>query len=149
MPALPSAATAFGPYDFSAGHAGTEAVLHGRLSSLWIRSGSSFYCQEVTLTEPEASMPTRDDVRGWSTQQRASVARLLAESIAQSPATPRSPGRRRLVLAVGGAGALILLPWLAFLSATLPATSSGGAWRTVWVGFDIALVAAFVAPRPC
>ena len=97
------------------------------------------------MTEPEASMPTPDDVRGWSTQQRASVARLLAESIDQFPATPRSPGRRRLVLAVGGAGALFLLPWLAFLSATLPATSSGGAWRTVWVGFDIALVAAFVA----
>ena len=145
MPALPSAATALGPYDFSAEHAGTEAALHGRLSGLWIRSGSSFYCQEVTLTEPEASMPTPDDVRGWSTQQRASVARLLAESIDQSPSTPRSPGRRRLVLAVGGAGALFLLPWLAFLSATLPATSSGGAWRTVWVGFDIALVAAFVA----
>ena len=32
-----------------------------------------------------------------------------------------------------------------FLSATLPATSSGGAWRAVWVGFDIALVAPFVA----
>jgi hypothetical protein len=31
------------------------------------------------------------------------------------------------------------------LSATLPTTSSGGAWRTVWVGFDVALVAAFVA----
>jgi len=40
---------------------------------------------------------------------------------------------------------MFLLPWLVFLSATLPATSSGGAWRTVWVGFDIALVAAFVA----
>jgi len=88
------------------------------------------------LSEPEASMPTRDDVRGWSAQQRASVARLLAESIDQSPAAMRSPGRRRLVLAVGEVGALFLLPWLVLLSATLPATSSGGAWRTVWVGFD-------------
>ena len=66
-------------------------------------------------------------------------------SIDQSPAAMRSPGRRRLVLAVGGVGAMFLLPWLVFLSATLPATSSGGAWRTVWVGFDVALVAAFVA----
>ena len=97
------------------------------------------------MSEPEASMPTRDDVRGWSAQQRASVAQMLAESIDQSPATMRSPGRRKLVLAVGGLGALFLLPWLAFLSATLPATASGGAWRTVWVGFDVALVAAFVA----
>ena len=97
------------------------------------------------MSEPEASMPTREDVHSWSAQERARVARLLAESIDQSPAAMRSPGRRRLVLAVGGVGAAFLLPWLVFLSATLPATSSGGAWRTVWVGFDIALVAAFVA----
>jgi hypothetical protein len=90
-------------------------------------------------------MPTRDDVRGWNAQQRAGVARLLAESIDQSPAAMRSPGRRRLVSAVGGVGALFLLPWLVFLSATLPAHSSGGVWRTVWVGFDVALLAAFVA----
>src|SRR5665648_1140182 len=121
-----------------------SSSLHGHLSGPWIRAGSSLYCQEVSLSEPEASMPSRDDVRGWSAQQRASVARLLAESIDQSPAAMRSPGRRRLVLAVGGVGALFLLPWLVFLSATLPATSSGGSWRAVWVGFDIALVAAFV-----
>ena len=90
-------------------------------------------------------MPTRDDVRGWNAQQRAGVARLLAESIDQSPAAMRSPGRRRLVSAVGGVGALFLLPWLVFLSVTLPAHSSGGVWRTVWVGFDVALLAAFVA----
>jgi hypothetical protein len=34
---------------------------------------------------------------------------------------------------------------LVFLSATLPATSDGGAWRIAWVGFDVALVAAFAA----
>ena len=90
-------------------------------------------------------MPTRDDVRGWSAQQRAGVAQLLAEHIDQSPATTRSPGRRRLVLSVGGIGSLLLLPWLVFLSLTLPDHSSGGAWRAVWVGFDVALVAAFVA----
>ena len=39
----------------------------------------------------------------------------------------------------------MLLPWLVYLSATLPEHSSGGAWRAVWVGFDVALVAAFVA----
>ena len=96
------------------------------------------------MSEAEASLPTYDDVRGWSAQQRAGVARLLAECIDQPPTAMRSPGRRRLVLTVGGAGAIFLLPWLVFLSATLPATSSGGAWRTVWVGFDVALVVAFV-----
>jgi hypothetical protein len=97
------------------------------------------------VSEPEQSVPTRDDVHGWSAQQRASVARLLAETIDQPPAAMRPLGRRRIVLAVGGVGAMFLLPWLIFLSVTLPETSSGGAWRTVWVGFDTALVAAFVA----
>ena len=82
---------------------------------------------------------------GWSAEQRATVARLLAESIDPSPATMRSPVRRNLVLTVGGVGVVVLLPWLVFLSATLPATSDGGAWRIAWVGFDIALVAAFAA----
>lgn len=97
------------------------------------------------MTEPEASTPTRDEVGRWSDQQRATVARLLAESMEPSPATMRSPVRRKLVLAVGGIGIVVLLPWLAFLSATLPATSAGGAWRVAWVGFDVALVAAFAA----
>ena len=96
------------------------------------------------MSETEASLPTHDDVRGWSAQQRAGVARLLAECIDQPQTALQSPGRRRLVLTVGGAGSLFLVPWLVFLSATLPATSSGGAWRTVWVGFDVALVVAFV-----
>ena len=101
--------------------------------------------QEANLSETEESMPTRDDVHAWSAQQRAGVARLLAESIDQPPAMMRPLGRRTLVRAVGGVGAVFLLPWLVFLSATLPATSSAGAWRTVWVGFDIALAAAFIA----
>ena len=37
---------------------------------------------------------------GWSAEQRATVARLLAESIDPSPATMRSPVRRSLVLTV-------------------------------------------------
>lgn len=97
------------------------------------------------MSEEAVSLPTRDEVSGWSAQQRAVVARLLAESIDQPSTVGRSPRRRKLVLTVGVVGVLFLLPWLVFLSVTLPAQSSGGAWRTAWVGFDVALVAAFVA----
>ena len=97
------------------------------------------------MSETRESVPTRDDVHGWSPQQRASVARLLAETIDQPPTAMRPLGRRRLVLVVGAVGAVFLLPWVVYLSVALPATSSGGAWRTVWVGFDAALVAACVA----
>ncbi len=99
----------------------------------------------VSMSEPAVLLPTRDDVRGWDAQQRADVARLLAECVDQPSAAMRSPGRRKLVLTVGVVGALFLLPWLVFLSLTLPEHSSGGAWRAAWVGFDVALVAAFVA----
>ena len=97
------------------------------------------------MSEEAVSLPTRAEVSGWSAQQRAVVARLLAESIDQASTVGRSPRRRKLVLTVGVVGVLFLLPWLVFLSVTVPAQSSGGAWRTVWVGFDVALVAAFVA----
>ncbi len=49
----------------------------------------------------ESPVPTHEDVRGWSVQQRADVARLLNEFLTPSPAARRSPGRRRLVLTVG------------------------------------------------
>ena len=97
------------------------------------------------MSERQAATPTREEVGGWTAEQRAAVARLLAENLDHSPTTMRSPGRRKLVLTVGGVGVLVLLPWLVYLSATLPATSDGGAWRFAWVGFDVALVAAFAA----
>jgi len=101
--------------------------------------------READMDETKASLPTRDDVRGWSVQQRAGVAQMLEECLTASPAKRRSPRRRKLVLTVGAVGALFMMPWLVHLSATLPAHSSGGAWRTVWVGFDVALAVALAA----
>lgn len=95
------------------------------------------------MSEAEVRLPSRDDVRGWSPQQRASVARLLEECLEPLPTARRSPRRRQLILTLSAVGALFMLPWLMFLSATLPAQSPPGAWRTVWIGFDIALGAAF------
>jgi hypothetical protein len=39
-------------------------------------------------------------------------------------------------------GAAILVPWIVYLSLTLPPSHSGGAWELAWVGFDIALAGA-------
>jgi hypothetical protein len=97
------------------------------------------------MGENEFLLPSSEDVRSWSAQQRASVARLLDQFSDPQPTTRRSPRRRKLVLTLGAVGTLFMMPWLVFLSMTLPAHSSGGAWRTVWVGFDAVLVAAFAA----
>jgi len=93
----------------------------------------------------ESLVPTREAVRGWSEQQRAEVARMLDEFVTPPLAPRRPPRRRRLVLMVGTVGAIGMLPWLVYLSLTLPANYSVGAWRTVWVGFDIALLVSFAA----
>jgi len=93
----------------------------------------------------ESLVPTREAVRGWSEQQRAEVARMLDEFATFPLAPPRSPRQRKLVLIVGTVGAIGMLPWLVYLSLTLPANYSVGAWRSVWVGFDLALLVLFAA----
>ena len=86
-------------------------------------------------TEP----PTRATVEGWSPQERAEVARMLDQLIERPAPGNQSPRRRIVVLAVTGGGVLVLFPWIAYLSATLQVSASGGAWRTAWVGFDVML----------
>ena len=45
----------------------------------------------------------------------------------------------RAVLVVTAAGAVVLLPWVVYLAASLPETPPAGAWRLAWVGYDVAL----------
>jgi hypothetical protein len=51
--------------------------------------------------------------------------------------------RIRLGLMIGGSIAMI--PWLAYLSITLPANYVAHNWPATWIGFDILLVAFMVA----
>jgi hypothetical protein len=84
-------------------------------------------------------IPSRQEVHEWSTDERAHVARLLDEVIDRPTVGRRPPRRRLLVVLVTGAGAVILVPWTAFLSVSLPQSHSVRAWNVAWVGFDIAL----------
>ncbi len=52
---------------------------------------------------------------------------------------------RRWLLLVFGAVAIGLLPWIAYLGATLPSKHLAHHWQIAWVGLDIAEVAALVA----
>lgn len=67
------------------------------------------------------------------------MARLLDEMVDRPSPGRRAPRLRVLVIAVTLVGALVLIPWIGFLSASLPRTHSVRAWRLVWVGFDIGL----------
>jgi hypothetical protein len=86
--------------------------------------------------------PTRDDVASWTVGERAEVARLLDEVLDRPDNPSRPPRQRRIVLAITGIGAIVLIPWILILSATLPTTSAGGAWKVAWIGFDIGLALA-------
>jgi len=84
-------------------------------------------------------IPSRQDVHDWSTEERAHVARLLDEMVDRPTLGRRPPRRRLIVVLVTCAGAVILVPWIAFLSVSLPQSHSVRAWNVAWVGFDIAL----------
>ena len=84
------------------------------------------------------------DLRQMSPEQRASLARALANLNLQSlTPTPLSQRRRRLFIAACLAGVLVLAVWIGILEVELPPNYRAGGWRTAWVGFDIGLLLVF------
>ncbi len=86
-------------------------------------------------------LPTFEEVEQWTPQQRAEMARMLDRLAPRPVPGGGAPRRRLLVLLVTMGGAALLFPWVAYLSATLPMSAAGGAWRTAWVGYDVLLAA--------
>ena len=93
-----------------------------------------------------------------SQDERRRLARVLAEldGPAQNrpgPNTPANPyltdpklrRQRRLALLVSAACCVFLAGWIVVLAATLPHRFDAHHWRTVWVNFDVFLLAAFLA----
>jgi hypothetical protein len=78
------------------------------------------------------------DIEQWPVEERARVARLLDEFI-ERPAVNRPPKLRLLVIMLTFVGAAALIPWIVYLSMSLPRTYSVRAWKVVWIGFDTAL----------
>jgi hypothetical protein len=83
-----------------------------------------------------------EDVMALSASDRSSLARWLAQS-ARCDDIVVSPGRRRIGLAMTFGGAVLLIPWIVLLAATLPDHHSAHQWRLAWAGFDVALTLAF------
>ncbi len=86
-------------------------------------------------------VPTAADIAHWTRADRAEVARIL-DGLVDRPREDRELRRRRwIVLIITGGGALLMFPWVVYLSDVLPTSESGGAWRLAWVGFDLMLAA--------
>ena len=83
--------------------------------------------------------PTEDDVRSWTLEERARIARCLDQLVERPTGSSGVIRRRRLSIVAAAAGALVMVPWIGYLASSLPLAESGGAWRVAWVGFDIML----------
>jgi len=66
-----------------------------------------------------------------------------------SPNDPHVRHLRRLFLAVVTGSFLFLIPWIAYLSVSLPTHHEVSQWRLAWVGFDGALIAAIGVTALC
>ncbi|CAN5437541.1 hypothetical protein BH10ACT3_BH10ACT3_13530 [soil metagenome] len=88
-------------------------------------------------------MLTRNELEGWSHEERSALMRLLIEL--EVPAVEPTAEQRRLGVAVRTlvtAGAVLLVPWTVYLAMSLPHRTVTSQWRGAWVGFDLMLVVA-------
>jgi hypothetical protein len=82
-----------------------------------------------------------DDLARLSVEERTELVRRVVA--AGAPAPP--PQRRRRFLVMASLGSLVLVPWIAFLAATLPHRYEARHWTLAWVGFDVALLVGLAA----
>lgn len=87
-----------------------------------------------------------EQLRQLSPQQRREL--ICALTAMDAPGgVPESAGerRRRIALVVIIGCCFVLAAWTGLLAATLPRYYRTGDWRGAWVGFDLALLIAFLA----
>jgi cation transport ATPase len=87
-----------------------------------------------------------EDLRRMSSQERMALRRALARfDRSDAQATKAGERRRAMFLIFIVVCCVVLAAWTGLLAATLPRFYRAGGWRGAWVGFDIALLAAFAA----
>jgi len=85
-----------------------------------------------------------NQLREMGHPQRHELMRMLAAIENADPAAhDASPRRRMFVLTLIVVCCVVLAAWIGVLAATLPGDYRSGGWRGAWVGFDVALLAAF------
>jgi hypothetical protein len=91
-------------------------------------------------------MIDEQQLRRMTPQERQELMCTLAAIDSASLLPGRSGDRRRAIaLVVIIACCIVLAAWIGVLASTLPRYYRTGGWRGAWVGFDLALLAAFAA----
>ncbi len=88
-------------------------------------------------------MLDHEELHRMSPQERLRLRQALAALDESDPLSRGGERRRKLFLAGVVICCVILAVWIGVLAATLPRYYRAGSWRGAWVGFDIALLAAF------
>ncbi len=82
-------------------------------------------------------------LQALSQAERQRLLRDLIDIERTSEPGPGTSWKWDLLLVAIAAGCVVLAAWTAYLGVTLPRFYRTGSWRGAWVGFDIALLAAF------
>jgi hypothetical protein len=90
-----------------------------------------------------ASVRQRSDLLDLGPDDRRLLAAWLFELNAPLPVPPAARRRRLRALLFASAATVFLVPWAAYLAATLPTQQRAHAWNVAWVGFDVGLILAF------
>jgi hypothetical protein len=80
-----------------------------------------------------------------SPDERRELLQGLVALEQESAPRPGNSWKWHVVLVVTVAACIVLAAWIGVLAVTLPKFYRTGTWRGAWVGFDIALLAAFMA----
>lgn len=88
-------------------------------------------------------MYDEEELRRLTQPERQRLRRILADIDAQDRAGRNNNRRRAIILGVIIVCCVVLAAWIGLLAATLPRYYRSGGWRGAWVGFDLALLAAF------
>ena len=84
---------------------------------------------------------TDDEIALMSADQRRDLVRRLSLIPADiRTSSRRSVGRREVEIIILVVGAVVLVPWIAYLAVTLPRVYVTHNWDEAWVGFDIVLL---------
>jgi len=86
-----------------------------------------------------------EELRRMTAQERLKLRRALAAFDGQDMVGRTRDRRRAIILGVIIVCCVGLAAWTGVLAASLPRYYRAGGWRGAWVGFDLALLAAFAA----
>jgi hypothetical protein len=100
---------------------------------------------EVPLDHLANPVASEADVERLDQAELRRLAQWVSSSLLATERVQGGRSRRNLVLAAATLCAVFLVPWVTLLASSLPNRVQTHEWRVAWVGFDIAMIAAFAA----